>query len=332
MKKINLIFLLPVFMLFACNEAGKQSTKEKKQTPKVKVEVPSFNSDSAYAWIEKQVAFGPRVPNSDAHKACASWLVDKLGEFTDTAFIQSFKTRAFDGTVLNGKNIIGVFNPGISNRILLCAHWDTRPFADHDPDEANHRTAIDGANDGGSGVGVLLEAARQFSMKDPGLGVDIIFFDTEDYGPPQDSQQRGEGDWWGLGSQYWAGNPHTMNYFASFGILLDMVGAKDARFLMEGYSLMYAPGFVKKVWETANRIGFGNYFVFEQGGYIEDDHKYINEIRNIPTIDIIHLDPNSVNRSFFDHWHTVEDTMDKIGKPTLKAVGQTVITVVYEMK
>jgi hypothetical protein len=296
------------------------------------VRVPEFNADSAFHFVERQVQFGPRVPNTAEHAACAAYLVSELGRFADTVIIQSFRARAFNGTILNGKNIIGSFYPEKTNRIFLCAHWDTRPFADYDPDPANHNKPIDGANDGASGVGVLLEIARQLASNRPGIGVDILFFDLEDYGPPQDAQQRGQGDWWALGSQYWSRNPHQINYHARFGILLDMVGATDAKFKMEGFSMYYAPGLLKNVWNIAHRIGFGNYFLFEQGGYIEDDHKYINEILKIPTINIIHLDSQSSNRSFFDHWHTMNDTMENISPQTLKVVGQTVLTVIFEEK
>jgi glutaminyl-peptide cyclotransferase len=220
----------------------------------------------------------------------------------------------------------------MANRIVVCAHWDSRPFADYDPDPENHNEPIDGANDGASGVGVLLEIARQLSSNSLRIGVDIIFFDLEDYGPPQDAQQRGQGNWWALGSQYWSKNPHQQNYNARFGILLDMVGAEDARFKMEGFSMLYAPDLVKKVWSIGNRLGYGDYFLFEQGGYIEDDHKYVNEIAKIPTINIIHLDSQSANGSFFDHWHTLNDTMENISPFTLKVVGQTVLTVIFNEK
>lgn len=333
MERLTLITLASLLLLmFGCQSSPEKKATKSNKKKRTVVSIPDFNSDSAFHYIEKQVEFGPRVPNTEAHRECANYLVNKLGAFTDTAFFQSFKARAYNGTILSGKNIIGSFRPGFNNRILLCAHWDTRPVADHDPDPAQHDQPIDGANDGGSGVGVLLEIARQLSMQKPGIGIDIILFDAEDYGPPQSDQQRAAGDWWALGSQHWSRNPHVVNYYARYGILLDMVGAKDAKFYMEGYSMNYAPGILKKVWNTAHRIGYQQYFIFEQGGYIDDDHKYVNEIRNIPTINIIHLDPQSSNRSFFEHWHTIEDTMDKLSRETLKAVGQTLLTVIYEEK
>jgi hypothetical protein len=252
-----------------------------------------------------------------------------MRSYTTAVEVQSFKARAYNGKVLRGKNIIASFNPENKKRILLCAHWDSRPYADHDPESKNHNTPIDGANDGASGIGVLIEMARNFSQQLPSIGVDIIFFDLEDYGPPQDAQNYGGEDHWGLGSQFWSNNPHKANYRARYGILLDMVGVKDATFLQEGFSMMYAPSKVKKVWNVAARMGYDDYFVEERGGYITDDHYYVNKIINIPTINIIHLDNESVNGSFFEHWHTLNDNMDHIDRATLNVVGKVVMEVVY---
>jgi hypothetical protein len=327
---LNGFLIITLLMMIGCNEGQKAKNQAASEKAEKHIKIPNFNKDSAYYFVQKQVEFGPRVPGTEAHAACAKYLSGTLKRMADTVFVQNFQARAFDGTVLKGKNIIGSFHPEKADRIFLCAHWDSRPFADHDPDLKNHNTPIDGANDGASGVGVLLEIARQISLTRPKVGIDIIFFDLEDYGPPQDSQQRGEGDWWALGSQYWSRNTHVPGYFAKYGILLDMVGAENATFLMEGFSLYYAPGLVKKVWNTAHQIGYSSRFLFEQGGYIEDDHKYVNEILKIPTINIIHLDHQSVNGSFFDHWHTVHDNMETISRETLEVVGQTVLTVVFE--
>lgn len=332
MKRIFPFFaVLMVTFLWSCNQMNDRAPGTKRNEQSVtKIMIPEFNADSAYRFVSEQVSFGPRVPNTHDHAAAAQFLKTKLGSYADTVMIQSFKARAFDGTILNGKNIIGSFNKESKSRILFCAHWDSRPFADHDPDPRNHQTPIDGANDGASGVGVLLEVARQLGIQRPTIGIDIIFFDAEDYGPPHDHQKSGTGDWWALGSQHWARNPHNPDYTARYAILLDMVGAHDARFYMEGYSMMYAPGILKKVWNTAHRAGFKDYFLFEQKGYIDDDHVPINEILKIPAIDIIHMDDESSNHSFFEHWHTIHDNMDAISKHSLKVVGQTVLTVIYE--
>jgi Zn-dependent M28 family amino/carboxypeptidase len=292
------------------------------------ITVPTFNADSAYHYTAKQVSFGPRVPGTAAHKKCANWLVKKLQGYCDTVIVQHFKARTYDKVLRNGQNIIGSFNPSYQNRILLMAHWDSRPFADHDKDPSKRQTPIDAANDGASGVGVLLEIARQIHLQKPGTGIDILLFDLEDWGPPSYLNLYGE-DYWGLGSQYWSKNPHIQGYSATFGILLDMVGAKNATFPKEYFSRQYARYYVDLVWNKAFTLGYDNYFIDRDGYPIDDDHKYVNEIAGIPTLDIIHLDTKSSNGTFFEYWHTTGDTMDKIDKNTLKAVGQVLLTVIY---
>ena len=242
--------------------------------------------------------------------------------------MQSARIRAWDGTVLNIRNFIGSFQPENNRRILLCAHWDTRPWADHDPDSQNHYSPIDGANDGASGVGVLLEIARLISETQPNVGIDIIFFDAEDYGEHEDKRSFNR-DTWALGSQHWSRTPHRPDYNARFGILLDMVGAYNATFRHEGYSMMYAPQIVRRVWAVAQREGFGNNFLNEEGGHIVDDHYYINTIRGIPTINIIDQ-RRDTSHGFFQYWHTLNDNMDKIDPAILHAVGSTVINVIFE--
>lgn len=323
-------FWILVMVITSCGDGKMRSNSDADKTTDTKINVPSFNSDSAYNFISEQVNFGPRVPNTENHSKCAQYLFNKLNEYCDTSLVQTFKTRTFDGTILNGKNIVGSFNLDSKFRILLCAHWDSRPFADHDPDLSLRKTPIDGANDGGSGVGVLLEIARLIRSSKPQIGIDILLIDAEDYGPPYDLLLDDIKDQYGLGSQYWSKNPHDPDYVAKYAILLDMVGAKNARFYMEGYSLNYASGILKKVWNTAHRIGYSEYFIFEQVGYIDDDHKYINEMARIPAINIIHLNPDSSNGSFFEYWHTTGDKMNVIDKETLKVVGQTLLTVIFE--
>lgn len=290
-------------------------------------EIPVFNADSAYHFVTRQVAFGPRVPNTDAHREAGVWLTRTMERFADTVYVQETRVRAYDGTVLGIRNIIGVFRPEARRRILLCAHWDSRPYADYDPDPANHYTPIDGANDGASGVGVLLEIARLLNQSKPDVGVDIIFFDAEDYGRHRFSDRPDE-DTWALGSQYWARNPHRLDYDARFGILLDMVGASGATFKREGYSMRFAPQIVRKVWETAHSLGHGHMFPNREGGFIIDDHYYINTLRGIPAINIIHQD-ESTSHGFFPEWHTTGDTMDVIDAYSLRVVGETVLHVVY---
>ena len=291
------------------------------------VKSPIFNADSAYSYVATQVAFGPRVPNSEAHKACAAYLISELERHGAKIYIQEAVLAAYNGDRLNAKNIIGAFSPDKSRRVMLFAHWDSRPYADHDPDEANHRRPIDGADDGASGVGVLLEIARQIGKNEPDKGIDIIFFDAEDYGVPEFVKEN-HPDSYGLGSQYWAKNPHVPDYTAEYGILLDMVGSKGATFYKEGFSMQYAARHVEKVWSTARKLGYGKYFINTKIGHITDDHQYVIEGRRIPCLDIINYKPNT-SKGFADYWHTVNDTMDVIDKQTLEAVGQTVLEVVY---
>ena len=241
--------------------------------------------------------------------------------------VQEGKVRLFNNEIITAKNIIASYKPEYANRIVLAAHWDSRPFADHDPDKNNHNKPIDGANDGASGVGVLLEIARLSKIMPPEIGFDIILFDVEDYGTPQDMQTDKE-ETWCLGSQYWSKNPHKKNYFARYGILLDMVGAKDAKFPKEYFSKQYASDIVRKVWNKAAQLGYSNYFIDKDGPAITDDHIYMNRIAQIPTIDIVHLESGGDN-VFFEHWHTLKDNMDNIDRNTLKAVGQTVTEVLY---
>ncbi|WP_338815193.1 M28 family peptidase [Bernardetia sp. Wsw4-3y2] len=284
--------------------------------------VPNFNQDSAYHFIEEQVAFGARFPNSEAHQETGDYIINKLKGFDKiNVQVQNFTATSFDGKMLSGRNIIASFNPSVKKRVLLAAHWDTRPFADQDDERKDE--PILGANDGGSGVGILLEIARTLSVstEQPQVGIDMIFFDLEDYGNnTQDS--------YCLGSQHWGKNRMPANYTAYYGILLDMAGAKNAKFAQEGYSRQTAPSVVKNVWNMAHRIGYGGFFPFQEAPAITDDHVYVNQLAQIPMIDIIEY--STEGKGYFGtYWHTHDDNMDVIGKETLKAVGQTVTHVIY---
>ena len=292
-------------------------------------QTPKFNADSAYQYIEDQVAFGPRVPNTEAHKACKNYLATKLESFGAKVTLQDMSLEAYDGSIYEATNIIGSYNPTHPDRIILCAHWDTRHVADYDPDKSMERVPIDGANDGGSGVGVLLEIARILKTSPLDFGIDIIFFDAEDQGRPRFlSFDPNSTETWCLGSQYWSRNPHTQNYKARYGILLDMVGARDAVFPMEGYSMRYASGLTTKLWNLAAQLGYSHYFIFERSAPVTDDHYFINTIAKIPCTDIIHYRPGH-SQGFGDFWHTHDDNMSVIHKPTLEAVGTVVLTHIY---
>ena len=243
-------------------------------------ETPLFNEDSSFVFIENQVDFGPRVPNSKEHENCAKWLVSKMENYGFDVTLQKGKATAFNGVVLNIKNIIARHRPEATGRILLCAHWDSRPFADEDTIDIY--SPIDGANDGASGVGVLLEVARNIDLLSPGYGVDIIFFDAEDYGASSVvSDLRSTNATWCLGSQYCCKNPTIKKYQPKFGILLDMVGGENAQFHKEGISVQYANKYLKSIWKEAINLGYNKNFINKLGGEITDDHLYLNKISNI---------------------------------------------------
>ncbi|MGB0882546.1 MAG: M28 family peptidase [Vicingaceae bacterium] len=333
--KTKLIYLAATLLIIACGQD--EQKKEQPVTPQKptvikepNVEKPAFNADSAYAYVKAQVDFGPRFPNNEAHGKCAKYLESKLKSFGMNAFTQIGKATTFNKKEITIKNIIGEYNPKANKRILLFAHWDSRPFADQDT--KNMTKPILGANDGASGVGVLLEVARQLSISKPEIGVDIIFFDAEDYGQPSGiSDDEYSSNTWCLGSQYWANNLHQPGYKPEFGILLDMVGGSNPQFMHEAFSNKYAPQVVQKVWANANKLGYGNYFLNSQTGYLIDDHKFVNEIAGIPSIDIIHYENH--RGSFHPTWHTHHDNMDIIDKNSLAAVGQVLLyTIKQESK
>lgn len=317
--------IILVFIIFACNSNSNQSTAVK-DAPKLErkpLTIPQFITDSAYQYIADQVEFGKRIPNTEAHVQTKDYLVDKLEKYCDEVVEQSFTATRYDGVSLQGFNIIGSINPDADRRMLLLAHWDSRFIADHANDKSKVEDGVMGADDGASGVGVLIEMARMIKNAGIDVGVDILFTDLEDQGKSNDA----DGKSWCLGAQYWARNPHIKGYRADYGILLDMVGAKGAKFLKEGVSLTYAPELVHTVWQLANSMGYGQYFINKTlSNGVVDDHLFINQIIGIPTIDIINKPSNS---SFGPHWHTENDNMDVIDKDVLKAVGRVVTATLY---
>jgi hypothetical protein len=320
-KILSAAFLL--VGLVACHndqEQKQSSTSTVVNQPEIKA--PDFNADSAFAFVKAQVDFGPRVPNTKAHVACGDYLIAQMKRWSDTVIVQSGVVTAYDGTKLKFRNIISSFNPDKKERVLLFAHWDTRPWSDQDTENKDKPSLA--ANDGGSGVAVLMEMARQFKLKSPGIGVDIAFFDAEDWGKEGGGPE--SEDSYALGTQYWAKNLHVKGYTAKYGILLDMVGAKDAQFRYEGLSYQKAGEVVDKVWQNAASLGYGNFFLNQDGGWVTDDHVYVNNI-GIPAIDIIHSDPTS-HSGFAKHWHTHDDNLNVIDPLTLKAVGQTLLKTV----
>ena len=296
------------------------------------VNVPQFDADSAYYFVKTQVDFGPRAMNTAAHDACGDYLANKLAQYGAKVYNQRADIPSYEGKMLKARNIIGAFNPEAKRRVALFAHWDSRPWADNDPDESNWKTPVMAANDGASGVGVMLEIARLLSADTLRLGVDFICFDAEDWGVPQWSDADEYGNSWALGSQYWSANLHKKGYKARFGILLDMVGGQGAQFYKEGMSVQYANSVVDKVWRAAQVVGYGSMFPTQLGPGITDDHLPVNTKAKIPTIDIIPYYPNCEQSGFGPTWHTVNDDMAHLDKNTLQAVGQTLIQVIFSEK
>ena len=313
-----------VLICFSCQPEGGTATDTPEAPAKKAFTVPKFERDSAYSYLEQQVNFGPRVLGSEASENCKNWFVAQFESFGATVIEQDFEAKVYTGETFNATNIIAQFNPKAQKRILLGAHWDSRHIADSPLSTEDKEKPILGADDGGSGVAVLLEVARQLGANPIDMGVDIVLFDAEDYG-----ESGGENtNSWALGSQHWSANLHKSGYSPKYGILLDMVGSKGARFAKEQFSMQYAGGMVNKIWSLAKNMGYGNYFVDEAGGYVTDDHYFVNTIARIPMLNIINR-PVSTQTGFGEYWHTHDDDMDIIDRRTLRAVGQVVLAVIY---
>ncbi|MBR0023114.1 MAG: M28 family peptidase [Muribaculaceae bacterium] len=315
------LYFTAIIALVGCKAQKQASDSNSASDSATATAVVDFNGNNAYNLVKAQCDFGPRVPGTTAHSKCAEWLEQQLRDYCDSTIVQEAQVTTFDGTTLNIKNLIGSINPDADNRILLLAHWDCRPWADNDPDPAKHKEPVMGANDAASGVAVLLELARVMNNKKPTVGVDILLTDAEDWGTNNVEES------WALGTQYWAKHPHVEGYSPRFGILLDMVGAKGAKFSKEIQSMQYAPSVVNEVWDMAQQSGYGSYFDNNAGGAITDDHIVVNQM-GIKCIDIIDMRQGG-DTGFFDGWHTTGDTLDKIDPTVLKVVGQTVANVIY---
>lgn len=327
-KNINCIKKLCVvccLFFIACNGNKNQSNQVQTTPAAPQVVVPAVSSDSAYTFLVEQLSFGPRVPGSKAHHNCEKYITNKLKSYLPNVIVQHGNTKTFDGKLFPIKNIIAQHNPHLGNRIMLSAHWDTRPFADGD--SVNKYQPFDGANDGASGVAVLIEVARQLSIHKPNVGIDIVLFDMEDYGQEQDdTRYPQQQNTWCLGSQYWAANPHVPNYKAQYGILLDMVGGKDAVFPKEGTGMQFAEQVVNRVWQVAQNMGYTN-FTNQITNPTMDDHYYVNTIANIPCIDIVHYDVQRPGYPSYHHTHG--DNISVIDKNTLGQVGQLMLQIIF---
>ena len=336
MKKSKIMIALLIVALIAGAAfnflpSNKAEVSETEEIEKVQPVGPDFNADSAYIYLQEQCDFGPRTMNSTAHDKCEKWIIQKFEQYGCKVTTQKATLNGYDGTPLRSTNIMASYNPKATTRIMFCAHWDCRPWADNDPDSTNWHKPIVAANDAASGVGVMIELARILKGSGLELGVDFVCFDAEDYGTPQWFEGEDPGDTWALGAQYFANNLPE-GYAPRYGILLDMVGGVGAKFYREGMSMQYAPAIVKKVWNAARQVGYGSYFPKADGGMITDDHIPVNQTANIPCIDVIPYYPDCAQSSFGPTWHTIADNMDNIDKNTLKAVGQTMVQVLFTEK
>ena len=343
-ESYKILFCLCVASLLFAACKSKQATNDISSLTPVG---PAFVADSAFAFCQAQCDFGPRTMNSEAHDRCAQWIVKKFQQYGCQTTLQEATLTGYDGTSLRSTNIIASYRPAASDstaageKILLCAHWDSRPWADNDPDSTNWHKPVMAANDGASGVAVMLEIARLLQQADSlKVGVDFICFDAEDWGTPQwDTTTQVQGDPWALGAQYW-----SQQYAAAlsnsaqgvaryrFGILLDMVGGQGARFYKERFSKQYASQVVEKVWAAARVVGYGSMFPDSDGEHITDDHVSVNTVAHVPCIDIIPFYPECEQSGFGPTWHTVNDDMQHIDLNTLQGVGQTVIQVLFSEK
>lgn len=318
MRAIYLSFLI-LLTLLSCGAGGKRASADSTVSGLDSVSEASaegaalFNADSAFSYLAKQVAFGPRVPNSVAHHQAGDYLVSELRRHGASVLEQRADLTAFDGTILHARNIFGQFNPNAERRLLLVAHYDCRPWADQDEDPAKRNLPVEGANDGASGVALLLELARIFPLLNLDTGLDILFTDAEDWGTDNND------DSWAMGTRYFVNNPILPGYSPSVVIVADMVGGAGASFPMEFFSMQNAPALTQRIWQAAAAAGHADRFPAVPGGAVTDDHIEFQKA-GIPAIDIIEYYPGS---GFDPDWHTSHDTLGNIDRETLRAVGET---------
>ncbi len=311
-------------VVFSC---GRQADPEKKANAVYQFNPPAtypeFSGERAIELAAAQVAFGPRVPNSPAHDSCLAFMHTFLSNLAPRVKMQDFVLPGYDGAQLRLANIIAKFNPDSKVRIVLAAHWDSRPRADMEKDEAKKASPIPGANDGASGVAVLMHLAELFAKTPPPVGVDLVLFDGEDYG------KEGDEAFYCLGAKYFS-STIAPDYNPVFGILLDLVGDKDAVFYREGYSDRLAGDIVDLLWANAHKLGLKE-FRNRAADAILDDHVSMNLTAGIKTVNIIdmdligHKDPSERRK----YWHTHKDTMENLSPATLGNVGTLLAYTIY---
>ena len=273
-----------------------------------------FSGATAFRYVQQQMAFGPRVPNTAGHVKTGDWLLSELRTRADTVIVQSFEQKTSKGQTLKLRNFFARFRPQATDRILFLAHWDTRPFADKSQNLGQQRLPVPGANDGASGVAVLLGVADVLKAKPATIGVDLLFVDGEDYGDFADTTETL------LGARYFAKHLPP-GYTTLFAVVFDMVGDRDLQLPQEGYSAQNAPEVVQRVWQTADRLGYGRIFLKRVGTALTDDHIPLQQA-GIRAIDVIDFD--------FPYHHTTEDTIDKVSAESLQIVGNVAVALIRQ--
>ena len=327
MKKTILLFSIIFITAFAACSSKKENKKlELPYKLKVVANIGFFNEDSAYNFVKKQLSFGPRNPNSEGHQKALEYFKKKLSDYSDKLETETFTYPGYDGEKLILTNLIAKFNPEKKKRIFIAAHWDTRPRADMEVLTSRANKPIPGANDGASGVAVVLELARIFKLYRPSIGIDLILFDGEDYGKENDL------DNYCLGSKYFAANYKEKNNYL-FGIVLDMVGDRGAGFFPEYYSELYASEINKLVWDAGMKLGLSKFRDNTVKYQVYDDHVPLNKA-GIKTIDIIDagLIQNVAPLQRRAYWHTLKDNIKNISKDSLGQVGRLVASIVYGLE
>ncbi len=274
-----------------------------------------FDGAAALGYVRAQLEFGPRIPGTPAHRAAGDWLLARMRERADTVVVQEWVHTTADGKRLPMRNILARFRPGATRRVLYLAHWDSRPMADRESDPAKIALGVPGANDGGSGVAILLGVADVLRREPAIVGVDLLLVDGEDWGSFDTNTDVL------IGSRYFAERLPEPGYAPLLGVLWDMVGDADPRFEQESHSIRGAPEVVQRVWSTAQRMGHGAAFRNREYGPITDDHVPLIE-KGLRVIDVIDLD--------FAWHHTTEDTLDKVSQATLQMVGDVAVTLIRE--
>jgi glutaminyl-peptide cyclotransferase len=307
--------VLALFLALSCDRLSSQRPRT------------SFDGGSAFEYIKAQVAFGPRVPGTTGHRRTGDWIVAQMRQRADTVIEQRWTHTTMTGEQLPMRNILARIRPSATDRVLYIAHWDTRPRADYDPIPENRSRPIDGANDGASGVALLIGVADALKKTPPNVGVDLLFVDGEDYGHFGDLATHKDVL---IGATYFAEHLPSPGYHPIFGVVWDMVADLDQQFLHESQSVQGAPEVVARVWQTAADLGYAKHFLTQSAGSIDDDHVPLlrKGLRVIDVIDLRYGPLNASGNAVPNHHHTTNDTIDKVSAASLQVVGDVAVALV----